>query len=97
MKDAGIKDMLNKIYHADFTEVAQPKKIDHMVNPSDDLLWQDQKPFKLMEKQMAKEDRPYQLPLPFKNNFTMTSASNNEIARFEGKIFEGSKLLQRLM
>ena len=46
---------------------------------------------------MTKEDRPYQLPLPFKNNFTMTSASNNEIARFEGKIFEGSKLLQRLM
>ena len=34
VEDTGIKDMLNKIYHADFTEAVQPR-FDKMVNLSD--------------------------------------------------------------
>ena len=37
VKDIGIKDMLNKIYHADFTEAVQPRKFDKMLNLSDQL------------------------------------------------------------
>ena len=37
VKDTGIKDMLNKIYHADFSESVQPRKFDKMLNLSDEL------------------------------------------------------------
>ena len=55
--------MLNKIYHADFSESVQPRKFNKMLNISDELLWEDQTFLKLMEKEMKKEDVHYQLPL----------------------------------
>ena len=56
VKDTGIKDMLNKIYHEDFTEAVQSRKFDKMLNLSDKLLWEDQKFVILMEKEVRKED-----------------------------------------
>ena len=64
VKDTGIKDMLNKIYHADFTESVQPRKFDKMLNLSDELSWGDQKFLRLTE-EVTKEDGYYQLALPF--------------------------------
>ena len=64
VKDTGIKDILNKIYHADFIETEQPRKCDKMLNLSNELSWEDQK-FRLMEKEVTKEDGHYHLPLPF--------------------------------
>ena len=55
VRDAGIKDILNKIYHADFNESVQPKKFDKMLNISDQLLWEDQKFLKLTEKKVKVE------------------------------------------
>ena len=43
--------MLNKIYHADFTESVQPRKFEKMLNLSDELSWEDQKYLRLMEKE----------------------------------------------
>ena len=40
VKDTGIKDMLNKIYHADFTEASQARKFDKMLNLNE-LSWED--------------------------------------------------------
>ena len=40
VKDIGIKDVLNKIYHADFSELLiQPRKFDKLLNLSDELSW----------------------------------------------------------
>ena len=58
--------MLNKIYHADFTDSVQPRKFDKMLNLSDELSREDQKFLRLMEKEVTKEDGHYQLPLPFR-------------------------------
>ena len=66
VKDTGIKDMLNKIYHADFTESVQPRKFDKMLNLGDELSWEDQKFLRLMEKEVTKEDGHYKPPLPFR-------------------------------
>ena len=66
VKDTGIKDMPSKIYHADFSESVQPRKLDKMLNLSDGLSWEDQKFLRLMEKEVAKEKGRYQLPLPFR-------------------------------
>ena len=65
VKDTGIKDMLNKIYHADLPESVQPRKSDKMLNRSNKLSWEDQKFLILMEKEVTKQDGHYQLPLPF--------------------------------
>ena len=67
--------MLNKIYHADFTEAVQPRKSDKMLNLSDQLSWENQKFLRLMEKEVTQEDRRYQLPLPFqkKTNIGQTT------------------------
>ena len=65
VKDTGIKDILNKICHADFIEVVQPRKFDKMLNLSNELSWEDQKLLILMEKEVTKEDGHYQLPLQF--------------------------------
>ena len=53
IKDTGTKDMLNKIYHADFTESVQPRKFEKMLNLSDELSWEDQKYLRLMEKEVT--------------------------------------------
>ena len=37
VKDTGIKDILNKIYHTDSTESVQPRKFDKMLNLSEKL------------------------------------------------------------
>ena len=37
VKDTGIKDMPNEIYHADFSESVQPRKFDKTLNLSDEL------------------------------------------------------------
>ena len=66
VKDTGIKDMLNKIYHEDFAESVQPRKFDKMLNLSDELSWEDQKFLKLMEKEVTKENvNSSSTPLPF--------------------------------
>ena len=40
VKDIGIKDVLKKIYHADFSELLiQPRKFDKLLNLSDELSW----------------------------------------------------------
>ena len=57
--------MLNKIYHADFTESVQPRKFDKMLNHSDKLSWEERKFLRLVEKEVTKRDDHYQLPLPF--------------------------------
>ena len=66
VKDTGIKDMPNKIYQADFSESVQPRKLDKMLNLSDELPWEDRKFLRLMEKEVAKEKGRYQLLLPFR-------------------------------
>ena len=66
VKDTGIKDMHNKIYHADFSESLQARKFNKILNLSDGLSWEDQKFLRLMEKEVAKEDGHYQLALPFR-------------------------------
>ena len=43
VKDIGIKDMLNKIDHADFSESVQPRKFDKMLNLSNELPLEDEK------------------------------------------------------
>ena len=37
VKDTRIKDILNKIYHVDFTEGVQPRRFDKMLSCSDEL------------------------------------------------------------
>ena len=49
VKDTGIKDMVNKISHVDFTESVQPRKFDKMLNLSDELSWEYQKFLRLMD------------------------------------------------
>ena len=66
VKDTGIKDMLNKIYHAHFTEAVQPRRFDKMLNLSDEPSREDQRFLRLMEKEVTTEDGHYQLPLPFR-------------------------------
>ena len=61
--------MLNKIYHADFSESEQPRKFDKMLNLSDELSWEDQKFLKFMEKEVTMEDGHYQQPLPFRKRY----------------------------
>ena len=39
VKDTGIKDILNKTYHAGFTESVQPRNFDKMLNLNDELSW----------------------------------------------------------
>ena len=56
LKDTEIKDMLNNIYHADFTESITPRKVDKMLNFSDEMSWEDQKFLRLMEKEVTKEN-----------------------------------------
>ena len=63
VKDTGIKDMVDKIYHTDFTDSIQPRKFGKMLNL--ELSWEDQKFLRLMEKEVTKEYGHYQLPLPF--------------------------------
>ena len=58
--------MFNKIYHTDFTDAVQPRRLDKMLNLGDELSWEDQKFLRLMEKEVTKEDSHYQLPLPFR-------------------------------
>ena len=48
--------MLSKIYHADFSEWVRPRKFDKVLNLSDELSWEGQKFFRLMEKEVTKED-----------------------------------------
>ena len=43
VKDIGLKDMLNKIDHADFSESVQPRKFDKMLILSNELPLEDQK------------------------------------------------------
>ena len=57
--------MLNKIYHADFTESVQPRKFDKMLNLSHELSWEDRKFLRLVEKKVTKMDDHHQLPIPF--------------------------------
>ena len=66
VKDTGIKDMFNKIYHADFSESVQPRKFDKMLNLSNELSNKGQKFLRLIEKEVTKDDGHYQLPLPFR-------------------------------
>ena len=66
LKDTEIKDMLDNIYHADFTESVPPRKFDKMLNLSDEMSWEDQKFLRLMEKEVTKEDGHYQLQLIFR-------------------------------
>ena len=54
VKDTGIKDMLNKIYHADFSESVQPRKFDKLLSLSDELSWEDQKFLRLREKEVTR-------------------------------------------
>ena len=58
--------MLNKIYHADFTESVQPRKFDKMLNRSGELPLEDQKFLRLIEKEVAKENGHYELRLSFR-------------------------------
>ena len=66
VKDTGIKDMLNKIYHADFSKSVQPRQFDKMLSLSDELSWEDQKFLRFMEKEVTMENGHYQQPLPFR-------------------------------
>ena len=54
VKDTGIKDILNKIYHADFIKSVQPRKFDKMLNLSDELSWEDHKFLRLVEKEVKR-------------------------------------------
>ena len=71
IKETGIKDLLHKIYNADFIDESNQS---HQIYKSkllcntDELSWEDQQFLKIMDTSVARNGKHYQLPLPFRRD-----------------------------